>query len=92
MYAESSGFFDAPVLRLVRSEPDGVTDRTVLNEENFVLMMEALWAPDASFVVIVTAPDKNCNQYGGVLELYYTGGQKSSVWLAPFGEKLKWGP
>jgi hypothetical protein len=29
---------------------------------------------------------------GGVLELYYTDGQKSKVWLAPFGQQMKWGP
>jgi hypothetical protein len=41
-YDVDSGFFDAPVLELVRSAPDGVTDRTVLRDENFVLMKEAL--------------------------------------------------
>ena len=30
------------VLNLVRSAPDGVTDRTVLRDENFRLMNEAL--------------------------------------------------
>ena len=90
-YTNSSGFFDAPVLELVRSAPNRVTDRTVLRGENFVLMNEALWAPDASFVVVATAPLRNWDQ-GGVLELYYTDGQKSKVWLAPFGKQMKWGP
>lgn len=91
-YSQDLGYFDAPLLQLVRSESDGVTGRTVLREENFVMMKEALWAPDASFVVIASPPDKNWRQAGGVLELYYTEGQRGSVWLAPFGEKLKWGP
>jgi Tol biopolymer transport system component len=92
MYGVDSGFLDAPVLKLVRSAPDGVTDRTVLRDENFILMDEALWAPDASFVIVSTAPARNWNQDGGVLELYYTDGQKSAVWLAPLGYQMKWGP
>lgn len=91
-YPNTSGFFDAPMLELVRSAPDRVAERTVLRGENFVLMNEALWAPDASFVIVATAPARNWNQAGGVVELYYTDGQKSKVWLAPFGKQMKWGP
>jgi hypothetical protein len=91
-YSNASGFFDAPVLQLVRSAPDGATARSVLRDENFVLMDEALWAPDASFVIVATAPMKNWDQGGGVLELYPTDRQKSPVWLAPFGREMKWGP
>jgi hypothetical protein len=90
-YNDASGFFDAPVLELVRSAPDGVTNRTVLRNENFVLMNEALWAPDASFVIVASTPARNWNQDGGVLELYYTDGQ-SVISLVPFGEQMKWGP
>ena len=91
-YSLDSGFFDAPVLQLVRASPNGVTGRTVLRNENFVMMNEALWAPDASFVVVATAPDRNWNQPGGVLELYPANGQKSPIWLASFGKEMKWGP
>jgi hypothetical protein len=91
-YADNSGFFDAPVLNMVRSAPDGETDRTVLRDENFVLMKDALWAPNASFVIVASSPDKNWNQNAGVLELYYTDGREGEVWLAPSGEKMKWGP
>jgi hypothetical protein len=91
-YSNASGFFDAPVLQLVRSAPDGTTGRGVLRDENFVLMDEALWAPDASFVIVATAPMKNWDQGGGVLELYPTDKQKSPIWLAPFGREMKWGP
>lgn len=91
-YSDASGFFDAPVLQLVRSAPDGVTNRTTLRDENFVLMTEALWAPDASFVIVASAPDRNWDLAGGVLELYPTNGQKEPVWLAPSGSMLKWGP
>lgn len=93
-YAVDSGFFDAPMLKLVRAAPDGVTDRTVLRDENFVLMKEALWAPDASFVIVSMAParDWSREQEGGVLELYYTDRAKTRVWLAPLGYQMKWGP
>lgn len=91
-YRMDSGYFDAPVLELVHSAPDGVTDRTVLRSENFRSMNEALWAPDASFVITASTPDINVKQSGGVLELYYTDAQKSVVWLAPFGQEMKWGP
>ena len=91
-YNLDSGFFDAPVLELVRSAPDGATDLTVLRDENFVMMNEALWAPDASFVIVATLPERRWDQGGGVLELYYTDGTKEPVWLAPSGEQMKWGP
>jgi Tol biopolymer transport system component len=90
-YRVDSGYFEPPVLQLVRSAPDGVTDRTVIRNENFVLMNEALWAPDASFVIVASAPQRDWREIG-VLELYYTDGQKSPVWLAPFGSQMKWGP
>jgi hypothetical protein len=91
-YPVDSGFFDAPALALVRSAPDGVAGRIVLRNENFVLMNEALWAPDASFVIVATKPTRNWEQAGGVLELYSADGQKSPVWLASFGQQMHWGP
>jgi len=91
-YHRDSGFQDAQVLNMVRSAPDGVTDRAVLRDENFIMMNEALWAPDASFVIVATAPSRDWNQGGGVLELYYTDRQKEAVWLAPYGGQMKWGP
>jgi WD40 repeat protein len=91
-FSVDSGYFDAPLLELVRSAPDGVTGRTVLRSENFRLMQEALWAPDASFAIVATLPERSWDQGGGVLELYPTDGQKEPVWLAPFGQQMKWGP
>jgi hypothetical protein len=90
-YDVDSGFFDAPELKLVRSDPDGVTTRTVLRDENFVLMDEALWAPDASFVIVAIDTARSWDVDGGVLELYYTDRTKEPVWLAPYGQQLKWG-
>ena len=90
-YNLDSGFFEAPVLELVRSAPDGVTNLTVLRDENFVTLNEALWAPDASFVIVAVSAGRVWDQNGGVLELYSTDGQKEIVWLAPYGEQMKWG-
>ena len=91
-YELDQGFWYAPVLNMVRSPPHEVTDRTVLRDENFVLLKEALWAPDASFVIISTLPSPGWDFEGGVLEMYYTDAQKQSQWLAPLGQHMKWGP
>lgn len=91
-YSSASGYFDAPLLELVRSAPDGVTNRARLRSENFVLMNEALWAPDASFVIVSTVPGRDWDVASGVLELYYTEGERDSIWLAASGRQLKWGP
>jgi hypothetical protein len=91
-YRRDSGFVAPRLLNLVHSAPDGETNRAVLRDENFVMLNGALWAPDASFVIVATAPSRDWNQDGGVLELYYTDAQKEAVWLAPFGYQMKWGP
>lgn len=87
----NSEFNSRTPLQLVRSAPDGVTNRTVLRPESFQLMNEALWAPDASFVVAAIAPSDQI-YFGGTLELYYTGAAQNKITLAPFGQQLKWGP
>ena len=87
----SNGMIQRAPLQLVRSAPDGVTDRTVLRSETFQFLNEALWAPDASFVIIAYAPIADVYQ-GGILELYYTDAQKSMISLLPYGQQMKWGP
>ncbi len=84
-------FVSRAPLQLVRAGPDGVTGRTALRLETFPLMNEALWAPDASFVIVANAPSDQIYQ-GGVLELYYTDAAQNKITLAPFGQQLKWGP
>jgi hypothetical protein len=74
----------------VRSAPDGVTDWTTLSTEDFFLLNEALWAPDASFAVTVTAPAQEIYQGGQAEVLYFDNRQR--VVLAPFAQQLKWGP
>jgi hypothetical protein len=78
-------------MQIVRSAPDGVTGRTVLRPETFETHNEALWVPDASFVIVEKSLDISVYD-GGVVELYYTDATKGMVSLAPFGWQLKWGP
>jgi hypothetical protein len=82
--------FNRASLQPVRSAPDGVTNRATLSTEDFSLLNEALWAPDASFVVVATAPAQEVYQGGQAEVIYFDGRQR--VVLAPFAQQLKWGP
>ena len=77
-------------LQIVRSAPDAVTGRTVLSTEDFQLLNEALWAPDASFLVAVLAPSPEVYQ-GGEAKIVYLDGRPSVV-LAPSAQQMRWGP
>jgi hypothetical protein len=89
--AEHNEIIDRVPLQLVRAALDGVTNRTVLRPATYELMNEALWAPDASFVITAMAPAPGVYQ-GGAAELVYTDGQKAVVPLVPFAMEMKWGP
>jgi hypothetical protein len=54
------------------------------------LMNEALWAPDASFVVVAFAPTQETRQ-GGRAQIVYPDGTPNLV-LAPFAQQMAWGP
>jgi hypothetical protein len=73
-------------LQLVRSAPDGVTDRTALRPDTF----EFLWVPDASFVIVAFAPIQDVH-FGGQAEITYLDGRPSVV-LTTFAQEMKWGP
>lgn len=88
--ASPEGIFNRAPLQLVRSAPDAVTGRTVLSAEDFPLLNEALWAPDASFVVAIIAPAPEVYQ-GGQVKVIYFDGRPSTV-LPPFAQQMKWGP
>jgi len=77
-------------LQLVRSGLDGVTGRTVLKDTTFQMMNEALWAPDASFVIEADAPVQDVYQ-GGVPAIIYLDG-RPEVQLAEYAMQMKWGP
>lgn len=93
IYGNQSGLNDFVVtapLQLVRSAPDGVTNRTVLRPESFNISDEFLWAPDASFVIVTVPPAQQ--GMGSVAQLYYTDGQKAMIPLVLSARYLKWGP
>lgn len=77
-------------LKLVRSAPDGVTGRTVVLDEPFDMMNEALWAPDASFVLTADAPIQDVHQ-GGLVAINYLDG-RPDVWLVDYALQMRWGP
>ena len=77
-------------LQLVRSGLDGVTGRTIISPTNFQMMNEALWAPDASFVIESDAPVQDVYQ-GGVPAIVYLDG-RPEVQLAEYAVQMKWGP
>ena len=77
-------------LQLVRSAPDGVTGRTLLGQQDFSLLNEALRAPDASFVIAALAPTQEI-YVGGQAEVVYLDGRPNVV-LTSFAEQMKWGP
>jgi hypothetical protein len=77
-------------LQIVRSAPDAVTGRAVLSSETFPLLNEALWAPDASFLVAAIAPSQEIYQ-GGEARVIYFDGRPSAV-LTPSAQQMKWGP
>lgn len=83
-------FISRAPMQIVRSAPDGVTGRTVINAENFQLMNDVLWAPDASFVIIAVAPIQDV-YVGGQAEVTYFDGRAPLV-LTTFAQQMKWGP
>ena len=87
---QSDNFQSRTPLQIVRSAPDGVSGRTVLWPATFEKMTEALWTPDASYVVVAIAQNDQTYQ-GGQLEYIALSGYARIV-LAPFGRDLKWGP
>jgi hypothetical protein len=84
------GIITRSPLQVVRSAPDGVTGRTVLSTEDLQLLNEALWAPDASFLVAVIAPSQEIYQ-GGEAKIIYLDG-RPSVPLVSSAQRMKWGP
>jgi hypothetical protein len=77
-------------LKLVRSAADAVTGRTAIRSETFASVNEALWAPDASGIVLVESGDP-ANWVGGGATFYPIGGG-TPVKLLPAAGNLRWGP
>ena len=69
---------------------DDVSIGFKLGEQDFLLLNEALWAPDASFVVanLASFPEE---YQGGRAEIVFLDGRPNVV-LAPAARQMKWGP
>jgi len=77
-------------LFLVRSAPDGVTDRTQLLPEALQDINEVLWAPDAGLAVVLIAPEP-FDYYGGEARVIYPDGRPALA-VIPFARDLHWAP
>jgi Tol biopolymer transport system component len=77
-------------LFLVRSGPDGVTDRSQLLADAFDNVNEILWATDASLAIVVSASSPDAYA-GGQAQVVYPDG-RPNVTLAPSAQALRWGP
>lgn len=82
----------APVhLEIVRSAENSMTERiSLLRSESLRTMNEALWSPEADFVIVALAPSEDVNE-GGQAEIVYFDGKPNLV-LTPFAQEMKWGP
>ncbi len=89
-FPESAGYLNRVPAIIVRTSPDDIINQwSVLRGEKFELVNEALWAPDASFVIVVFAPGEDVYE-GGRAEIVYFDGRPNVV-LAPFAQQMKWG-
>ncbi len=90
-YSEAEGFDRRVPLIPIRTDPsDMITSWTVLRGDTFEMMNEALWAPDASFVVVASAPSPDILT-GGRAEIVYMDGRPNVV-LTNYAQQMKWGP
>ncbi len=78
-------------LYLVRSDPDGVGNRTNLQPNTFDNITEVLWAPDASLAIVATLPPDAIKDAGGQVEIIYPDGRQS-IALPSFAQQMRWGP
>jgi Tol biopolymer transport system component len=78
-------------LKIVSSEADGKSNRTLLRPDSPYYTHEALWAKDGSLVVIVQIPAgaPTESERGPVVVLFSDG--RSNMTLAPDGFHLRWG-
>ena len=90
-YPESAGYTRRVPLIPIRTMPDDITTNwSVMRADTFEMMNEALWAPDANFVVVAYAPTQEVYE-GGQAEIVYLDG-KPNIVLTTFAQQLKWGP
>lgn len=92
-YPESAGYFRRAPLLIIRSVPgDIITNWTVMRPETFELMNEALWAPDASFVIVALSPVSDVYDGGQAKIFYLDGSGRPDEVLISSAQLMKWGP
>ncbi|HSG46014.1 MAG TPA: hypothetical protein VLA72_22980 [Anaerolineales bacterium] len=89
-FTSSSELNQRTPLQLARSAPDGLTGREILRPNTFDFMNDALWSPDASFVVTAMGQTQD-TYFGGQAEVTYLDGRPSVI-LTSFAQDMKWGP
>jgi Tol biopolymer transport system component len=89
-YPETAGYTRRVPFLIIRSTPDDITTNwTVMRPDTFEMMNEALWSPDADFVIVTIASTKD-DYDGGQAELVYLDG-RPNVMLTAFAQNMKWG-
>jgi len=90
-FPESAGYLNRVPTIIVHTSPDNIINQwSVLRGDQFELVNEALWAPDASFVIVAFAPTEDVYD-GGRAEIVYFDA-RPNVMLTPFAQQMKWGP
>jgi hypothetical protein len=87
---EATGHVNHVPMVIVHTKPEDINANwSILRGDMFDLVNEALWAPDASFVIVVFSPTED-QITGGRAEIVYFNGT-TNVPLADYAENLKWG-
>ncbi|MFT3890186.1 MAG: hypothetical protein QM730_01010 [Anaerolineales bacterium] len=87
---EATGHVNHVPMVIVRTKPEDITANwSILRGDMLDLVDEVLWAPDASFAVVVFAPIED-QVTGGRAEIVSFNGT-NNVPLVDYAENLKWG-
>ncbi len=90
-YPELEGFDRRVPMVIVRADPsDLMTSWTVLRGDISEMVNEALWAPDASFVIVAVAPATDIYDSGRAEIVYFDG--RPNIVLTQVAKQMKWGP
>lgn len=88
---EATGHVNHVPMVIVRTKPEDINANwSILRGDMFDLVNEALWAPDASFVIVAFSSAED-QLTGGRAEIAYFDGKANTV-LMNYAENMKWGP
>lgn len=82
--------FDRPTFQVVRSTPENTAARSVMLQDAFMNLNQALWSPDASFVLVALSPGPEVMEGGQAILVPLDG--RPQMELVPFARLMKWGP